>query len=89
MIVSDTLSELLGDGGQAIQGEIVVRFQGLALARDGVSGLDGLDLQIRSGEVVALVADSEWVVCRVARATIGLERPRGEGWRCWVRRSRS
>jgi len=77
MFASDTLNEILGDGGESIQGETVLRFQGLTLAREGVSSLDDLDLQIRAGETVALVADSEWVVRRAARAAIGLEAPQG------------
>jgi putative ABC transport system ATP-binding protein len=77
MIAPGILDEILGDGGQAVLGETVLRFQGLALAREGVSGLDGFDLQIGAGERVALVADSEWVVRRVARVAIGLEVPEG------------
>jgi ABC-type transporter Mla maintaining outer membrane lipid asymmetry ATPase subunit MlaF len=77
MIAPDTLNEILGDGGQTILGETVLRLEGLTLEREGVSGLDHLDLQIRAGERVALIADSEWVVRRLARATIGLEPPQG------------
>jgi ABC-type transporter Mla maintaining outer membrane lipid asymmetry ATPase subunit MlaF len=77
MIAPDTLNEILGDGGQTVLGETVLRFQGLTLSREGVNGLEDLDLQIRGGETVALVADSEWVVRRMARSAIGLELPQG------------
>jgi len=75
MIAPDTINELMGDGTEAREGEQVLTLRGIDLVREGMVGVDDLGVLIRTGEVVALVADAEWIVRRLPRVTVGLEHP--------------
>jgi ABC-type transporter Mla maintaining outer membrane lipid asymmetry ATPase subunit MlaF len=67
-----TISDLLSDGGESTRGELLLACSKAHATHEGLTILDDFDLEIRTGERIALVADSEWAARLIPRCLIGL-----------------
>ncbi|SDC08383.1 nickel ABC transporter ATP-binding protein NikE [Actinokineospora iranica] len=62
--------------GTAMVGEELLRVEDLRVRFGSVDAVDGVDLSVRAGEIVALVGQSGSGKTTLARAVLGLQRPR-------------
>ncbi len=73
-----TISDLISDGGEGSRGEMMLVCSGVTALHEGRTILEDFDLEIRTGEKVALVVDSEWAARLIPRYAIGIA-PVAEG----------
>ncbi len=73
MMQAGTFDEVLSDGGDSLTGEVVLRCEGLTAHRDDEELLSGVTFEVRAGEIVAIVVESEWCARLVPRIAIGIE----------------
>jgi zinc transport system ATP-binding protein len=63
-------------------GRLLAAARGLCLARDGRPILEGVDLEVRAGEIVTLIGPNGAGKTTLVRLLLGLDRPdAGEAWR--------
>ena len=67
--------DVISNGGSLIAGKLALSCRGLTAFHDGVPLLRDFDLDLRTGEIVAIVIESEWGARYIPRMMNGIEVP--------------
>jgi putative ABC transport system ATP-binding protein len=72
-----TFDEVVSDGGDSLVGEVILRCEGLHARHNDELLLSDVDFEVRAGEVVSIVVESEWCAQLISRIAIGINEPGG------------
>lgn len=70
---AETFDDIVSDGGDSLAGEVVLRCSGLSAHHEDEPLLSGVDFEIRAGEIVSIIVESEWCARLIPRIAIGVE----------------
>lgn len=72
---TETFDDVISNGGDSLEGRVVLRCEAIRARYRDEEIFSDVDLEVRAGETVALVVESEWGARLLPRIAIGLEIP--------------
>ncbi len=70
-----SFADIISNGGEILAGQIALRCTGLSVRNEDEVILRELELELRAGEIVAIILESEWGARLIPRLMNGIETP--------------